>query len=195
MGAVQWIIRRNLLNTTLIALQRFARQKWFSLMLEEIIKMINYNGAPQLVPARSKIFEDTPVIDDEFVNFVKQGRCEYVRGEVDCLTKQGLRVRVRDRDEMPGEGRKISEYEGKVLVYTTGFSNPEVAFVENEPFPKGYEVCLMTHVLFGGLLIPSLGPQYPNLYLGTFSTKDWSVVSMNPGIVYVVYTLFSFNCA
>ena len=148
-GRMQWIIPRNILVDTLIAAQPFGRQMPLSFLWERLIVMLNYQGAPELVPARVGIFEGTPVVNDEFVDCVREGKCQYIRGDIERLTRHGIRVSVRSRDEKPGEGKETKEYEGDVLVLATGFQKPEIPFFEEDLFPESYEVrhysqCLWT---------------------------------------------------
>ncbi len=125
---------------TLIAAQPFGRQTPFSFLWEKIIVMLNYRGAPELVPARGGIFEGTPIVNDEFVDWVREGKCEYVRADIERLTRHGIRVSVRSRDEKPGEGKGTKEYDGDVLVFATGFNKPEISFFKEDLFPESYEV-------------------------------------------------------
>ena len=129
---------------TLIAAQPFGRQMPFSFLWEKLIVLLNYRGAPELVPARVGIFEGTPVVNDEFVDSVRQGKCDYIRGDIERLTRHGIRVSVRTRDEKPGEGKETKDYHGDVLVLATGFHKPQISFFEEDLFPESYDVCLLS---------------------------------------------------
>ncbi|KAI1789101.1 FAD/NAD(P)-binding domain-containing protein [Ganoderma leucocontextum] len=169
----KWIIPRNIVMDTLISAQPFGRQTPFSFLWEKLIVLLNYRGAPELVPARVGIFEGTPVVNDEFVNWVREGKCDYVRGDIERLTRHGIRVSVRNRDEKPGEGKETKEYEGDALVFATGFHKPEITFFEEDLFPESYE--------------------RPNLYLQNFSTEDWSVLMTNSAYVNAIGTVGHFH--
>ena len=105
----QWIIPRNIVLDTLIAAQPFGREMPLSVVWEKVVAAWNYRGAPELVPARLGLFESTPVVNDVFVGQVKEGRCEYVRCDIQRLTRDGVRVKVRGREDGPGEGREERE--------------------------------------------------------------------------------------
>ncbi|PIL34408.1 hypothetical protein GSI_03183 [Ganoderma sinense ZZ0214-1] len=169
----KWIIPRNILMDTLIAAQPFGRQTPFSFLWEKLIVLLNYRDAPELVPARVGIFEGTPVVNDEFVDWVRQGKCEYVRCDIERLTRHGIRVSARSRDEKPGEGTETREYEGDVLVFATGFHKPEISFFEEDLFPDSYD--------------------RPNLYLQNFCTEDWSVLMTNSAYVNAIGTVGHFH--
>ncbi|KAM5540103.1 hypothetical protein V8D89_006243 [Ganoderma adspersum] len=169
----KWIIPRNILMDTLIAAQPFGRQTPFSFLWEKLIVLLNYRGAPELVPARVGIFESTPVVNDEFVDWVRQRKCDYVRCDIERLTRHGIRVSVRSRDEKPGEGKETKEYEGDVLVFATGFNKPEISFFKDDLFPDSYD--------------------RPNLYLQNFSTEDWSILMTNSAYVNAIGTVGHFH--
>lgn len=98
----QWIIPRNIIFDTLISAQPFGREMPLSFIWEKIVAMWNYRGAPELVPARAGLFEGTPIVNDEFIGHVKAGKCQYVRGDIERFSKNGVRVKVRGREDKPG---------------------------------------------------------------------------------------------
>ncbi|KAI0652799.1 FAD/NAD(P)-binding domain-containing protein [Cubamyces menziesii] len=155
----KWIIPRNIVLDTLIAAQPFGREMPLSCVWERTVAWWNYRAAPELVPARRGLFEGTPVVNDEFVRLVGSGRCGYVRGDVERFGRGGVRVRVRGREDGPGEGKEEREYDGEVVVLATGFKKPALSFFKEDLFPEGYD--------------------RPNLYLQNFSTEDWSVLMTN----------------
>ena len=104
---LQWIIPRNIVIDTLISAQPFGREMPLSFIWERFVAWWNYSSAPELVPSRLGLFESTPIVNDEFVGLVKAGKCEYVRCDIDRLTRNGVRVKVRSREEKPGEGKEV----------------------------------------------------------------------------------------
>ena len=108
----KWIIPRNIVIDTLISAQPFGREMPLSFLWERFIALWNYSGAPDLVPARLGLFESTPVVNDEFVGLVKDGKCEYVRCDIERLTRRGVRAKVRGREDKPGEGKEEREVSG-----------------------------------------------------------------------------------
>ncbi|KAH9895874.1 FAD/NAD-P-binding domain-containing protein [Cubamyces lactineus] len=169
----KWIIPRNMVVDTLISAQPFGREMPLSFIWEKIVAWWNYRGAPELVPARLGLFESTPVVNDEFVKLVKKGECQYVRGDIERFTKSGVRVKVRGREDKPGEGKEEKEYDGDVVVLATGFKKPELSFFKDNLFPDGYD--------------------RPNLYLQNFSTEDWSVLMTNSSYQNAIGTVGHFH--
>ncbi|KAH9850906.1 FAD/NAD-P-binding domain-containing protein [Lenzites betulinus] len=169
----KWIIPRNMVFDTLISAQPFGREMPLSFIWEKIVAMWNYRGAPELVPARAGLFEGTPIVNDEFIVHVKAGKCQYVRGDIERFSKNGVRVKVRGREDKPGEGKEEKEFDGDVVVLATGFKKPTIDFFKEELFPEGYE--------------------RPNLYLQNFSTEDWSVLATNSAYQNAIGTVGHFH--
>ncbi|CDO73859.1 hypothetical protein BN946_scf185016.g16 [Trametes cinnabarina] len=169
----KWIIPRNMVVDTLISAQPFGREMPLSFIWEKIVTWWNYCGAPELVPARIGLFESTPVVNDEFVKIVKSGKCQYVRGDIERFTRNAVRVKVRGREDKPGEGKEEKEYEGDVVVLATGFKKPQLTFFKENLFPEGYD--------------------RPNLYLQNFSTEDWSVLMTNSAYQNAIGTVGHFH--
>jgi hypothetical protein len=67
------------------------------------MKFWQYRYTPNLIPAHKHIFEGTPIVNDEFLVHVREGRCEYVRGDTRRLTPTGVMVNVRDHDSQAGD--------------------------------------------------------------------------------------------
>jgi hypothetical protein len=111
-----------------------------------------------LTPAHTGIFEGTPIVNDEFLDHVRTGQCEYVRGDTKRLTRGGVLVNVRGRESKPGDegeevglrsrarGKRCSrrvqkEFQADLVVLATGFEKPKIDFLPEDLFPEGYEVC------------------------------------------------------
>lgn len=141
------------------------------------------------------------VVNDEFLGHVRTGRCEYIRGDIDRLVKRGVRVNVRERNSKPGDEGDIKvvshisviscetckltrvfsplQFDADVVVMATGFHKPDISFLPDDLFPKGYDVRIILDVSKNiyscGLMIV----QRPNLYLQNFPTEDWSILMTN----------------
>ena len=49
------------------------------------------------------------VVNEEFLDHVRAGRCAYVRGDIVRLTKDAVRVSVRGRESKPGDAGEEKE--------------------------------------------------------------------------------------
>ena len=74
-----------------------------SFLWEDFMKYLQYRHTPELIPAHKHIFEGTPIVNDEFLVHIREGRCQYVRGDTRRLTQTGVVVNVRDYDSHPGD--------------------------------------------------------------------------------------------
>ena len=132
-----------------------------SFLWEKFITLWNYHGVEDLTPAHLGLFQGTPVrrsallispptpglthipgqvVNDEFLDHVRAGRCRYVRGDTQRLTRSGVKVSVRGRDSKPGDAGQETEFPADVVVLATGFEKPDVGFLPADLFPESYEV-------------------------------------------------------
>ncbi|KAI6010990.1 FAD/NAD(P)-binding domain-containing protein [Pisolithus microcarpus] len=184
---------RNVVFDVCLSAQPFGREMPFSVIWERFLVLWQYHGVEDLVP-RSGIF----VVNDDFLNQVRAGKCVYVRGNVVRLTTDGIVVDVRESIEggsPSGIGKGVHEcmrptgpetdaggsapeaegrveFKADVIILATGYKHPSLSFLPQELFPKDYE--------------------RPNLYLQNFSTEDWSVLLTNSAYVNAIGTFSQF---
>ncbi|KAG5219475.1 FAD/NAD(P)-binding domain-containing protein [Salix suchowensis] len=99
------------------------------------------------------------VVNDEFLEHVRTGRCVYVRGDPVRCTKNGVVVNDRKRGMKLGDRGREIHLDADIIVLATGFEKPDISFLDDGLFPDGYE--------------------RPDLYLQNFSTEDWSILMTN----------------
>ncbi|KAG6332058.1 hypothetical protein ID866_7029, partial [Astraeus odoratus] len=166
-------------------------------MWERFVTLWQYHGVEDVVPTKG-IFVDTPVVNDEFLNYVRAGKCIYIRGDVIRLTPNGVFVNIRERIErgtLPARGdvrefpdqhkhehvksgksgkeQRQMEIVSDIVILATGYKRPDLSFLPRELFPKDYE--------------------RPNLYLQNFSTEDWSVLLTNSAYLNAIGTVGHFH--
>ncbi|GJE98462.1 FAD/NAD(P)-binding domain-containing protein [Phanerochaete sordida] len=169
----KWIIPRNFIIDTLIAMQPFGMEMPLSFLWEKFITLWNYHGMSDLTPANTGLFQSTPVVNEEFLGHVRAGRCDYVRGDIVRLTKDGVRVNVRPRGSKAGDKGEEKEFAADVVVLATGFHRPDISFLPKDLFPEEYE--------------------RPNLYLQNFPVEDWSVLMTNSAYMNAIGTVGHFH--
>ncbi|KAI0051320.1 FAD/NAD-P-binding domain-containing protein [Auriscalpium vulgare] len=175
----KWILPRNIVLDTTISAQPFGREMPLSVVWETLLKYTQYHGVEDLVPYNKGLYESTPVLNDVFLQHVRDGRCEYVRGDTLRFTKSGVLVRVRPRGSKSGDKGpddqpfQEKDFAGPVVVLATGFHKPELDFLPEDLFPEGYG--------------------RPNLYLQNFSTEDWSVLTTNSSYQNAIGTVGHFH--
>ncbi|KAI5826953.1 FAD/NAD(P)-binding domain-containing protein [Schizophyllum commune Tattone D] len=171
----KWIIPRNVAIDTLLAAQPFGREMPLSWVWEEWLRRFHYGKDLEwMVPDDGKgVFEGTPVVNDEFLGHVREGRVEYVRAATQGLEESGKGVLVKKKGASKESEPELVEAD--VVILATGFNKPSVDFFEeaDEIFPEGY--------------------QRPDLYLQNFSTEDWSVLMTNSAYMNAIGTVGHFH--
>jgi hypothetical protein len=159
-------LSRNILIDTSLSAQPFGRETPLSFLWEKFITWWNYHGIENLTPTNKGIFEGTPVVNDNFLDHVRSGRCEYIRGDTKRLTANSVVVNVRGRNSKSGdEGQQVTllflfmqnpashslqkEFLADIVVLATGFELPKIDFLPETLFPENYEVpCSSIELLF-----------------------------------------------
>ncbi|KAL1708023.1 hypothetical protein EV121DRAFT_288075 [Schizophyllum commune] len=171
----KWIIPRNVAIDTLLAAQPFGREMPLSWVWERWLRRFHYGKDLEwMVPDDGKgVFEGTPVVNDEFLGHVREGRVEYVRAATQGMEGSGKGVLVKKRGASKDSEPELVEAD--VVILATGFNKPSVDFFEeaDEIFPEGY--------------------QRPDLYLQNFSTEDWSVLMTNSAYMNAIGTVGHFH--
>ncbi|KIL00177.1 hypothetical protein PAXRUDRAFT_8402 [Paxillus rubicundulus Ve08.2h10] len=91
----KWIIPRNVIIDAMIAAQPFGREMTLSFLWERFLRYWHYHGVAALVPT-VPLFGGTPIVNDIFLDYVRSGKCVYVRGDTLRLTQNGVLVDVRE---------------------------------------------------------------------------------------------------
>ncbi|KAF9496926.1 FAD/NAD(P)-binding domain-containing protein [Pleurotus eryngii] len=169
----KWIIPRNIVIDTVLACQPFGREMPLSFLWEFFLTHWHYRGVKDLVPTNKGIFEGTPVVNDEFLEHVRTGRCVYVRGDPVRCTKNGVVVNDRKRGMKLGDRGREIHLDADIIVLATGFEKPDISFLDDGLFPDGYE--------------------RPDLYLQNFSTEDWSILMTNSAYQNAIGTVGHFH--
>ncbi|KIJ19595.1 hypothetical protein PAXINDRAFT_161155 [Paxillus involutus ATCC 200175] len=172
---------RNPIIVAMIAAQPFGRDMPLSFLWERFLQYWHYHGVAALVPT-VPLFSGTPIVNDLFLDYIRSGKCVYVRGDTLRLTQNGVLVDVREwiqygapfgggggvcernireakRQAKQKDAPHVEEICADLIVLATGYKRPDIDFLPCELFPEGYE--------------------RPNLYLQNFSTEDWSVLMTN----------------
>ncbi|KAH7925801.1 FAD/NAD(P)-binding domain-containing protein [Leucogyrophana mollusca] len=165
----KWIIPRNVIFDTALAAQPFGRETPLSFVWERFLRLWQYHGITDLVPNKG-IFAGTPVVNDEFLDHVRSGKCTYVRGDTQRLTRHGAREKEENMEKKnPQDELRVEDINADVVVLATGYKRPDLSFLPQELFPEGYD--------------------RPNMYLQNFSTEDWSLLMTNSAYLNAIGTV------
>lgn len=169
----KWIIPRQTVFDILLALQPFGREMQLSFIPEWFIRTFHYRDLKDLSPAHKGLFEGTPIVNDDFLNHIRQGSVAYKRGDTIEITPQGVKFNARARDSKPGDKGVETIETADIIVMATGFERPSVDMLPQDLFPVE-------------------GPRSykrPNLYLQNFSTEDWSILLTNSSYMDAIGTV------
>ncbi|KAH8111650.1 FAD/NAD-binding domain-containing protein [Phellopilus nigrolimitatus] len=163
----KWIIPRNVVVDTLIAMQPFGREMPLSFIWEELIRRMHYRDlATSVAPQNRGLFGGTPVVNDVVLSHIRSGLVSYIRCSTERLTSKGVLIKNRgtETDE---------ELAADIVIFATGFKRPSIDFLPKDLFPSNYE--------------------RPDLYLQNFSTEDWSVLLTNASYKNAIGTVGHFH--
>ncbi|EJD00301.1 FAD/NAD-binding domain-containing protein [Fomitiporia mediterranea MF3/22] len=163
----KWIIPRNVVFDTLLAMQPFGREMPLSFIVEGLLRKFHYKDlAPDVAPQNRGLFAGTPVVNDTILHHIRSGLVEYVRCSTEHLTSKGVVCKYH------GSERTV-EFDADVVILATGFKRSSDEFLPKELFPPGYD--------------------RPNLYLQTFCTEDWSILLTNASYMNAIGTVGHFH--
>ncbi|GAA5948458.1 hypothetical protein JCM3775_007606 [Rhodotorula graminis] len=159
----KWIIPRNTLIDVLLSLQPFGREMPLSFIPEWFIRVFHYRDLAALSPPKKGLFQGTPIVNDEVLAHIREGKIQYRRGDTKKIVPSGIRFVERERDTKSGDDGEETLISADVLIIATGYKRPSLDFLPQDLFPT--ETDRDYHP--------------PSLYLQNFAVEDWSVLLTN----------------
>lgn len=151
----KWIIPRGLFAMGIIAIQPWGWSNRISRFCEAALKKFHYRDVAWLAPTPETGYgldQSTPIVNDQFIQYVREGSANYLRGQVAGFVSQGIKVLPKGQSEPV-------VVQADVVIDATGFQRPSMGFLPSTLFPTGYEP--------------------PALFLTNFSVNDPTVVFTN----------------
>ncbi|KDE08675.1 hypothetical protein MVLG_01133 [Microbotryum lychnidis-dioicae p1A1 Lamole] len=173
----KWVIPRSTVFDVLLSLQPFGREMPLSFIPEWFIRAFHYRDLANLSPKRKGIFQGTPIVNNDFLNHIREGKIAYKRGDTQEFTAQGVRFSERERDQDIGEEGIDTVVTADIVVFATGYERPSIDFLPKDLFP----------------VEGARDYQPPNLYIQMFSTEDCSVLLTNAAYLDAIGTVGSFH--
>ncbi|CEQ39049.1 SPOSA6832_00560 [Sporobolomyces salmonicolor] len=157
----KWIIPRNTITDILLSLQPFGREMPLSFIPEFLIRKFHYRGLEDLSPSKEAkgLFEGTPIVNDEFLEHIRQGLVTYKRCDTKTVTPRGIKIVERGRNSKPGDPGQETVQRADV----TGYVRPTVDYLPKDLFPSDED----------------RDYHRPSLYLQNFTVEDCSVLLTN----------------
>lgn len=166
----KWIIPRNMVVDTLLSLNIFGQETFLSFIPEFFLRKFFYRDLEDLAPTHDKgIFMGTPMVNSDVMDKLRQGKAEWVRGDIEGFKKSGVQVNRRSRG-VPKDGPGREELiKADMVVMATGFKRPSLNILPDDCFQDPY------------------GP--PNWYLQTFPPAHPSISAINSTFVEAIGTV------
>lgn len=152
----KWIIPRGLIPLCIISTAPWGWSSKISRLYEQLIKRYHYGDVRWVAPDLSKnghgLDQSTPIVNDHFLELIRDGSVDYLRGNVSRFVNDGLEI-------VPHNQTDPIQLKADVIIDATGFERPTMDFLPSSLFPKGYEP--------------------PSLFLMNFSVNDHTILFTN----------------
>lgn len=161
----KWIIPRNIVVDTLLSLNIFGQETMLSFIPEFLLRKLFYRDLEDLAPpTRGKenshgIFTDTPMVNSDVMDKLREGKADWVRGDIEGFQPNGVRVNRRAKGVPKGGPGREELIEADMVIMATGFRRPSLNFLPADCFAEPYAP--------------------PNWYLQTFPPTHPSISAIN----------------
>lgn len=168
----KWIIPRNMIVDVLLSFNVFGQETFLSFIPEFFLRKFFYRDLQDLAPSKDKgFFMDTPMVNSDVMDKLRQGKAEWVRGDIEGFNDEGTGVIVNRRSQgVPKGGPGHQELiEADMVIMATGFKRPSLSFLPKDCFQEPYSP--------------------PNWYLQVFPPTHPSICAINSTYVNAVGTV------
>jgi hypothetical protein len=155
----KWIIPRNAIVDMLLALNIFGQETFLSWIPETLLRKLFYRDLQDLAPTDKGLFTGTPMVNSDVMDKIREGKAEWLRGDIKEFTEDGVRFSVRAKGVPAGGPGKSKTIKADIVVMATGFHRPSLDFLPDDTFEDPYSP--------------------PNWYLQTFPPSHPSVCCNN----------------
>ncbi|KAF8323346.1 FAD/NAD(P)-binding domain-containing protein [Clavulina sp. PMI_390] len=133
----KWIIPRNIVFDTLLSMQPLGRP--LSFIPEWVLKTFHYRDLECIAPPPEvKFYAGTPIVNDAFLEHIREGKVQYIRGDTAAYTPSGVHVNVRG---VIGVEKSTSGGDPKLVSRTFAPSSPPTSSSQHKtlsaPLIKG----------------------------------------------------------
>ncbi|KAM5351077.1 hypothetical protein ACJ41O_003800 [Fusarium nematophilum] len=155
----KWIIPRNIVVDALLSFNILGHETLLSFIPEFLIRKLFYRDLEYLAPAEKGIFTDTPMVNSDIMDKLREGKAEWVRCDIEEFVDRGIVVNRRARGVPKGGPGHEETIDADVVVMATGFKRPSLSFLPDDCFKEPYAP--------------------PNWYLQTFPPAHPSISAIN----------------
>ncbi|EEP78134.1 conserved hypothetical protein [Uncinocarpus reesii 1704] len=169
----KWVIPRNVIVDVLLASNVLGQETRLSWIPEVLLRKFFYRDLEDISPSGKGVFMDTPTVNSQLFQLIRDGKARWLRGDILTVAKNGIRFNHRAKGvPKSGPGHEIF-VEGDIIIMATGFSRPSLSFLPSEAFEPPY------------------GP--PNWYLQVFPPAFPSVCANNSTYVNAIATAGNYH--
>ncbi|RDW91879.1 FAD protein [Coleophoma crateriformis] len=155
----KWIIPRNPIINVLLSFNILGQETIFSWIPEMLLRKFFYRDLQDLAPTDKGLFTGTPMVNSDVMDKIREGKAEWLRGDIRGFTEDGVIFNKRAKGVKAGGPGEEVVIKGDMIVMATGFDRPSLDFLPEDSFTKPYEP--------------------PNWYLQTFPPQHPSVCCNN----------------
>ncbi|KAL1954743.1 hypothetical protein VTO42DRAFT_743 [Malbranchea cinnamomea] len=169
----KWIIPRNLVVDVLLASNVLGQETRLSWIPEFFLRKLFYRDLQDISPTDKGVFMDTPMVNSDLFDLIRQGKANWLRGDIIDVTERGIIFNHRSRGvPKSGPGHQIF-VQGDMIIMATGFVRPSLSFLPDEVFQSPYDP--------------------PNWYLQVFPPKYPSICANNSTYVNAIGTVGNYH--
>ncbi|WEW62029.1 hypothetical protein PRK78_007529 [Emydomyces testavorans] len=164
----KWVIPRNVFVDVLLACNILGQETRLSWIPEAFLRKLFYRDLEDISPSDKGIFTDTPTVNSQLFQLIRDGKARWLRGDILSIAATGIHFTHRAQGvPKSGPGHEIL-VEADTIVLATGFTRPSLAFLPRDAFTPPYAL--------------------PNWYLQVFPPPFPSICATNSTYVNAIGT-------
>jgi thioredoxin reductase len=139
----KWIIPRNPVVDSLLALNIFGSETIFSWIPESILRLFFYRDLYDISPPSDSgkgIFTETPMVNSQILDLIREGKATWLRGDILGYASSGTGIKFNQRSRGvpkngPGHEKVV---DADIVIMATGYQRPSLNFLPDEVFAEPY---------------------------------------------------------
>lgn len=176
MQSEKWILPRNAIVDSLLAMNIFGQETFLSWIPENLLRIFFYRDLADISPPRGSnkgLFTDTPMVNSKIMDLIRSGKAKWLRGDIQGFDEKGVIFNHRSQGVPKGGPGHTKHIEADICILATGFNRPSLSFLPDEHFTPPYAP--------------------PAWYLQVFPPSDASILANNCTFVNAIGTVGNFH--
>ncbi|KAJ9239447.1 hypothetical protein DTO271D3_5826 [Paecilomyces variotii] len=133
----KWVIPRNFFVQTLLAMNVFGQETFFTWIPEWFLKKFFYRDLQDIAP-KGGLYTGTPMANNDLFEQIRKGKARWLRGDIVSLEEDGVLFNHREKGvpkDGPGHEAVVP---GDLIIMATGFKRPSLSFLPDKVFEPPY---------------------------------------------------------